>query len=491
MKGLEKDASDGPLKPLDFTDEFYWNYRDFQNSIEEACNEMEYYEIKCEKLKSNIEAIKSEARRDWSRVKGNVYSSDDEANKSKVFADNEQKWDEFIQVADRLYDEAYQLYCMDNTAGSDNSSNSANPFDGAAASGTATNSTDEQTSNSETSFDESTDEDSASNNKTRVEENTSPQAPPSSTLVGSVFTKNGGGKYRSFEVSKLKTNDRIVFQKVSGDLNYIQLIWRKEGGIWETAYEGPKTEIRVGDLIPKMPARTTHLNFVVNTHHNHWSAKNPDCEMNVYIVHGGGSSIPTTKPSENTNPQHPVNPKPKVNPKPNITPTPQAKPNNTPTNNSVNKQFSELLTKANEEFNKKYWEEGNGPKASSNPKQASLDLLRRASRLINSEPVVEKRYDMVLSLTNLSTRFAQRVFAYENKIPFINLAGEIAGRAGSQVSGIQNPDPTKKKELQKYAYSRVASAWKCVRDAALMQGGNYTPETCDREYLKYKSLSEK
>ena len=631
VKGLENAASDGPLKPLDFTDEFYWNYRDFQKSIEEACDEMEYYEIKCEKLKANVETIKGEARRDWSRVKGNVYSSDDEANKSKVLADNEEKWDEFIQVADRLYNEAYQLYCLDNSAGSSGSDNSNNPFDGAAASGqtkkekpidektqnvpqnetqgsnTSSNETFEirnlkvstdhwgyvngvvlvnldidfyhtkevfllanvfvngvkvtkntwgfkshhlnkdnnthhltinspiqlkdgsavsvtsgvyrikleieikrestiyaetqitvkgteiiqgKTENQESSSATTTsNEGSVHDSETKEETNTPPQAPTNSTLVGNVFSKNGGGKYRAIEVSKLKTNDRIVFQKVSGDLNYIQLIWRKEGGIWETAYEGPKTEIRVGDLIPKMPARTTHMNFVVNTHHNHWSAKNPDCEMNVYVVHGGGSSVPSTKPSENTNPQQAVNPKPKVNPKPTITPTP--KPNNTPSNNTVNKEFSELLTKANEEFNKKYWEEGNGPKASSNPKQASLDLLRKASRLINSEPGVEKRYDMVLSLVNLSSRFAQRVYAYENKIPFINLAGETAGRAGSQVSGIQNPDPAKKKELQKYAYSRTAAAWKCVRDAALVQGGNFTPESCDKEYLKYKGLSER
>jgi hypothetical protein len=117
--------------------------------------------------------------------------------------------------------------------------------------------------------------------------------------------------------------------------------------------------------------------------------------------------------------------------------------------------------------------------------------LVQASRLINREADPKTKYDMVLSLCNMSTRFAQRVFAYENKIPFINLAGETANRAGSQVSGIQNPDAAKKQELQKYAYSRTASAWKCVRDAALIQGGNYTPESCDREYLKYKSLSER
>lgn len=486
------DASSGPLKPLQPTLDYLWNYGFFEKTIKEACDEMEHYEVKCAKLKEEVDATINDARRDWRRVDVNIKTSDDEANKARYFADNKALWDEFESSAKAIYNEAYQLYCQDNSAGSENSNNSTNPFDGASASGTTVkpNNDDPAPNNGDQSND-TENEGSAWSTESNNDAASSLQPPPNSKLIGTVYKRGGGGQYKAIALTELRTNDRIVFLPVSGQLEYVQLIWRKEGGIWETAYEGPKTEFMVGDFIEDRPARTTHLNFVVNSHHNHFSTRNADCEMEVYLVRGGGSSIPSSNSgsgaSAEVKPQPGVQPQPNQNPQPRVQPNPQS---STPVNTN-NKEFTELLKKAQESFNKNYWEEEQGTRASSNPKQESLNYLVQASRLINREADPKTKYDMVLSLCNMSTRFAQRVFAYENKIPFINLAGETANRAGSQVSGIQNPDAAKKQELQKYAYSRTASAWKCVRDAALIQGGNYTPESCDREYLKYKSLSER
>jgi len=612
------DASQGPLKPLQPTLDYLWNYEFYEKNIKEICDAMEDYEVKCAKLKEEVDANINDARRDWRRVDMNIKTSDDEANKARYLSDNKELWDEFENKAKSLYNEAYQLYCVDNSAGSDNSTN---PFDGASAQGSASVvETPQEESNSES------------------EDNS--MIPNNSTYIGTISAGGGHGKYATLEIKYFKNNDRIVFEKKSGTLKYVQVIWRKQGGIWETAYQGNKTDIKFSDLKDKMPGGTTHLNFVVNAHHNRWSTSDVACEMDVYLVSSenhssasdqstteetnGGSNATNSSASDSNNSQQktfigravkkgntgkyvaidvtklhvndririvPVSGKltetniswlsregnwktlsgagnldvhnkefydtridnkyknmlpttthvivvvnsfrnnwnsrysdaeadvyivhgggdPIVDPskttpgtQPNIVPNNKTKENNsnnsgspsipkneTP-NNTVNKEFNELIAKARESFNKKYWEEEQGTRVSSNPKQESLNYLVKASRLINREPDIKAKYNMVYTLVSTSTQFAQRVYAYENKVPFINLAGRTANSAGSQVSSIQDDDPEKKKELKKYAYSKIAASWRAVRDATLVQGGtNYSKESCDQQYLKFKNLSER
>lgn len=475
INGLKDDASDGPLKPLEPTPDYIWNYEYFENEIKELCDAMEHYEIKCSKLKSDIDEIKVEARKDWSRVKGNIYSSDDEAQKQMYISDCEESWKEFSGIASRLYEEAYQIYCLDNSTGSSATNNSENPFDGSSASGT-TAKVDESSS-----VEEEGDHTSTSNFN-----------PNNGTFVGTIYAGGGSGEYAAIEVEHLQLFEKIIFVKRSGTLKHVQLIWRKQGGIWETAYEGNKTEFNIRNGIGKMPPGTTHLNFVVNSRHNRWSASDIPCKMDVFLSGTGssGSSAPNQSGGSSSSHTENTNSKPSnQSSKPENTYVP---PPVTPKVSSANKEFAELINKANESFNKPYWEESQGPKASSNPKQESLDYLVKASRLINSEPHVETKFNMVQQLVSTSTRFAQRVHAYEAKVPFINLAGQTSSRAGSQVSSIQASDSKSKQELQKYAYKKVAASWRAVRDATLVHGGtNYSKESCDREYVKYKELSER
>ena len=479
VKDLKSDAASGPLKPLGPTLDYLWNYESYENNIKDACDDMEVYEIKCAKLKEDIVEIKSEARRNWRMVMANISASDDEANKPQYIADNKELWNEFETSADKMYDDAYQLYCIDNSAGSDNSTssdNASNPFDGAAAKGsTATDEFPEEETNTATG-----------NNTIN---------PNNSSYIGTISAGGGHGKYAALEIKNFKNNDRIVFVRKSGTLKHVQLIWRKQGGIWETAYEGSKTDFRFGDLINKMPGGTTHLNFVVNANHNRWSTNDVACVMDVFLVHGSGSGTAAgssgsqTGASTSENSESNGSSQSSQNSEPENT---YAPPPETPKVSSVNKEFAELINKANESFNKPYWEESQGTRVSSNPKQESLDYLVKASRLINREPDLETKFNMVQQLVSTSTRFAQRVHAFKAKVPFINLAGQTASRAGSQISSIQASDTKDKKELQKFAYRKIAASWRAVRDATLIHGGtNYSKESCDKEYLKYKNLSER
>lgn len=621
VQDRKAEAAVGPLKPLGPTLDYVWNYEFFEKQVKEACDKMEYYEIKCAKLKSDIEDITSEARKDWSRVKGNIYASDDEAQKDQYLSDCAESWAEFSNMANQMYDEAFQLYCLDHSADSGNSNNTEKPFDGAAAGGASTNMEQEDSNTAATSSNTneedfvfenikiasqlmdygggqkflditydvvfpgedaynvfylqngeldgekvtqnsryktkigygnrlslsfnvpisndlddgnhqlkvildlgqvfgtkdfstsfsvsgnsvqqgstndhsaasspngSPDEESKSDNNQSAEKNTN--IPSNATLIGKISKTGRKGQYQAIEISKLQRNDKIQFVCTSGKIHYVELIWRKEGGIWETAVSGTKTEYEIKDIIDKIPPRTTHLNFVANSHHNYWNAEFPDCKANVYLIHNGGGSLPGSSSATGGSIKPESKPKTESQTQKNSKQDEQAKPSNDNRVNTINKEFNELLNKARESFNKPYWEESKGSRASSNPKQESLSYLVKASRLINREPNPKTKFDMVLSLVNMSSQFAQRIYAYENKVPFINLAGRTASSAGSQISGIQESDPEKKKELKKYAYSRLASSWKCVREATLVQGGtNYSKESCDREYVKYKKLSE-
>lgn len=470
VKSLKERASSGPLKPLQPSLDYVWNYEFYENNIKKACDEMEYYEIKCSALKASVDEIKAEARRDWSRVKGNIYASDDEAQKQMYLNDCEDSWKEFNQVSNQIYNQAYELYCIDQSAGNETSEN---PFDGASTEGTA-----------------------AVDNYTEPETNTGlPDQsvdPLNSSFIGTISAGGGQGSYAALEVKYFENNDRIVFVRKSGTLKFVQLIWRKQGGIWETAYEGSQTSFRFGDLKAKMPAGTTHLNFVVNAHHNRWSQNDVSCVMDVFLVHGnsaGSGSSSASAANNNTSRQDQAASSSSQNMQPDNTyrPPPQASKVNTP-----NKEFADLINKANESFNKPYWEEERGTRASSNPKQESLNYLVKASRLINSEPDVKNQYDMMYILVSTSSQFAKRVNAFEFKIPFINLAGRTASNAGNQISAIQDENQNKKEELKKYAHTKLADAWKSIRDATLVHGGSqYSLEYCDKEYVKYKSLSER
>lgn len=581
---LKKRASTGPLFPLSYADlKYIWNYEYVENRLIEECDSFENYVIDCPEFVKFYASIKQDARNEWKEIKGNIYASDDEAHKQEFLNHHTEMWAEFLRQVKPVYDNTYQIYCVDNSA--PDTQNTDNPFDGATAGGSAQTGGQTETDQQETSnissekfkisniqitenkmdwvdgvggirvkFDffhdgycsiftnvfvngkkstnpllrtgftnSKTDpisinvlptdilgdgnhkikievdieghgtifgntiitvqgktvtkaKSSSSNNTKPKEENqannpktgttsqtesnssannnrqdgrTTPTIPPktsrnSSTtipsnafLVGSISNSGKGqGSYKAIELKKLLTYNKIVFKLISGELDYIQLIWRKEGGIWETEYQGNKTEFDISKGLKNIPSSTTHLNFIVNSQHNRWSSSSKACTMEVYLIprSGGASS-----------------------------------------NN-----FYDLIDQANVAFNINYWDEEQGTKSSSNPKQKSLDLLRKADRLINSEPNFNTQLEMVELLVSTSADFAERVHAYTAKTPFMELGAKRLHRAGTSIPAASKSAST---------YSKIASMWRTLTRAANWGDHAFNKMYCDEQAKKYAALA--
>jgi hypothetical protein len=582
---LKKNASLGPLLPLSYADRKYnWDYENYENQVKEICDKFEDYEIECSNFKKDYSDIKTQARSNWNSTKGNIYASDDESHKQEFLDHHTERWAEFLRQVEPVYDNTYQIYCVDNSAPDEQ--NTDNPPDGSTAeAGTATTTQENSASPKESSFvienfnikeemtsfgggkpfidinydiyfpnevpgnfgylqnleldgikitqntrwrtifmgykerekqsisfnlpdgkgdgtyklklvlnvnkeeqsistsitvkgksvhqgkssssssnngstelipepqkDNTTEREATNQNESardnnnsegsykpppKTSGNSSAKIPSNAFLVGSISnTGNRQGTYKYVEIKKLKAYDKIVFKLISGQLEYIQLIWRKEGGIWETEYSGNKTEFDIAKGLKNIPAKTTHLNFVVNSQHNRWSANDKACKMEVYLIPstGGMSS----------------------------------------------KGFYDLIDQANEAFNANYWDEEQGNKSSSNPKQKSLDLLRKAERMINREPDFNTQLEMVELLVNTSTDYAKRVHAYTAKTPFMELAGKRLHRTSTSIPSAFKSSNT---------YSKIASMWRTLTGAALWGDHAFNKMYCEKEFKKYSALA--
>ncbi len=466
---LQKAASAGPLFPLTYTDTKYnWDYEDYQNNVKEICGEFEVYEIKCSDFKKDYSDIKSQARSNWNSTKGNIYASDDEAHKQEFLNHHTERWAEFLRQVQPVYENTYQIYCVDNSA--PDTQNTDNPFDGATTGASAQSDGQTEVDQDDSSTENSIPEDQSSannsnsgstsqeesngssgnNNNGETGGNYKPPTPPktngnSSTsipanafLVGSINNPGTGqGTYKSVELKKLMTYDKIVFKLISGEMEYIQLIWRKEGGIWETEYQGNKTEFDISKGLKNIPKNTTHLNFVVNSHHNRWSTNDKPCKMEVYLIPGNKS-------------------------------------------NSESNSFYDLVNEASVVFALDYWEVEEGQSNSSNPKQKTLDLLRKADRLINTEPDFNTQLEMVELMVSTCATCAERVHAYTAKVPFMELGAKRLHRTSTTIPSASKSANT---------YSEIASMWRRLTRAALWGDHAFNKMYCDEQAKKYAALA--
>jgi len=239
--------------------------------------------------------------------------------------------------------------------------------------------------------------------QTSTVSNTSPVSPPG--LVGTASNNgNGKGSYCTLDIKKLRNTDILEFYRLSGKMEKVEVIWRTSGGSWQTQYTGPRTKFTVSEFIKDISDYITHLIFTVNAHHNS-SYTATACKIEVWHLPAGGSipSRPQT-PMANLGDEKLMN------------------------------NFNELISKADEAFNRKYWNESQGTRASSNPKQESLDLLRKAELLIAQQKDVLKQYSMVLKLAGKYADYAKRVFANSAKVEFIEAAGKMLAQYGNKAN---------------------------------------------------------
>ncbi|UBM62489.1 FecR domain-containing protein [Candidatus Sulfidibacterium hydrothermale] len=101
-----------PFESMTMADRrFYWDYGAFQKEVTIACKDFDEYDIACETFKKQFEKIKSEARSDWNKIKKNIINSDDKDNQIKFLKENNNRWNEFCDVVDPLFQKAYYKNC--------------------------------------------------------------------------------------------------------------------------------------------------------------------------------------------------------------------------------------------------------------------------------------------------------------------------------------------------------------------------------------------
>jgi hypothetical protein len=238
---------------------------------------------------------------------------------------------------------------------------------------------------------------------------------PYSEPIGKVGTVsndgNGDGTYCSLAVEKINDSDVLGFSVLSGTMVFVQVIYRDKTGFWRTKYEGKRTEFKASEFLKDIPGNITHLNFIVNSNHNYFKRGDEPCEMEVWHLPANGKI-----------PIHSV--------------ATQASQIN---NNKLSGEFEALLEKANAAFVKPYWEDSNSGNVTinaTNPKQESLDYLRKAEQIINRQSNLSTKFNMVCRLANVSSGFAKRVYVYTAKNDFIQLAGKLLSKFSNTISSI-------------------------------------------------------
>ncbi len=328
-------------------------------------------------------------------------------------------------------------------------------------------------------------------------------------LVGKISNDGDGkGEYRSLAIENISLDDMFEFKLLSGEIYNIQVIWRDKTGSWETKYNGKETSFEASDFIENTSASVTHLNFVVNSNHNFWKKGSVPCEMEVWHLKSNDQDAPShqqdfaqMREEETANKQGNTTNKTdtkvvKDNPwakkktsisteKKVVEEKPIVK-----SNSKVAAEFSALLKKADESFNKKYWNEEQGPRSSSNPKQESINLLRRAEQLIGQEKHILARYDLVYKLVSTYSGYAKRVSANSAKVDFIKLAAGLANKYGGSASSISKEfNGMSAAKTKSMAYTKIASSWRVLAQAAMWGKGEYNRMYCDKETKRYYQMA--
>lgn len=151
--------------------------------------------------------------------------------------------------------------------------------------------------------------------------------------------------------------------------------------------------------------------------------------------------------------------------------------------------FNDLIKKANEAFNRYYWQE-NGTNSSGNPKQESINYLKEAQKLIPKQENLTLRYVMVYRLAGVYAGFAKRVFAYANKDEFIHMAGGMLNQTGSVATSIDADfGGLSAEKVRSICCKSTADAWRELTKAALWGNHQYNKMYCDEQAKKFYVLA--
>ena len=265
--------------------------------------------------------------------------------------------------------------------------------------------------------------------------------------------KTGASQMARIPVYKLMENDKLVFKQTGGSL---LKLWARWSGRSFSEVLFPETKQIVystAELMAKRPEQAMFLDFQVNQY------SDVHCYLEAWVIPGG---VPI--PAEW-----------------NI------KESGGGTNSNGNvagaNSFYDLISKADEAFNRKYWQESQGVRSSSNPKQESLDLLRKCEPIISGENDVQQRYTFVKILAGKYAEYARRVFVYSAKSDFIQLAGGLLSKYGGQISSFSDG------QQKSSAYTIIAEGWRDLARAATWGDHAFNKMACDKESKRYYDLA--
>jgi len=143
--------------------------------------------------------------------------------------------------------------------------------------------------------------------------------------------------------------------------------------------------------------------------------------------------------------------------------------------NEVNKKI-EAATKS---FDTPYWEKSQGVRATDNPKQESLDLMRQAAQIASKAKYPENEGGLNYLIAYKLIDFSGRVFAYEAKQGFFLLAAKLVVKTDQLI-----PKNKYLKEDLSEAYCRSAEIWRELTRKALWGNHPYNKMACDKMVIR-------
>ncbi|MBN2638151.1 MAG: FecR domain-containing protein [Bacteroidales bacterium] len=150
---------------------------------------------------------------------------------------------------------------------------------------------------------------------------------------------------------------------------------------------------------------------------------------------------------------------------------------------TLGKQVSEKMEKADKAFDKPYWENKSAPQTTlqaSNPKQESLDLMHQAAQIASRAKYSENRIFMNYSLAYKLLNYSGRVFSNKAKEDFFQLAAQLVNTSDQFVSQIKN---LKTKEELSDMYCTTAEVWREMTRKAQWGSHAYNKMECDKKVI--------
>ncbi|MDD3146706.1 MAG: hypothetical protein PHD82_05345 [Candidatus Riflebacteria bacterium] len=318
-----------------------------------------------------------------------------------------------------------------------------------------------------------------------------------------------GGNYVSVMISELADDDLVEIDVYSGSLKFVHIHLRNSRGVWFSIYNGTNKLFRVGNLVKKSERQDfTHLIFSVNSQHT----KNLPAACRANLLLHNGDSISEKVETEFSSQWRAGSgeiPNEYVQKRPNllyngqsqsVSNSASASTGTTSAGRSGNSQatvssgkkdehrgqtdnklelanqVNAVIRRADEEFNKKYWNE-KAPQQitqkASNSKASSLKIIREAIKISDSANLPENKIFLNNLIANKLIEYAHRVFAYAGKAEFHNEAAALIRRTGDLIDKVN-----KDKVTVSFLYSDQGDLWRALGKEALVGNHEYNKNAC-------------